>query len=366
MSVRVKQIPGKITGQYIITLKPTANAIGLIKAFSIEPIHTYNAILNGFSAKLTPQQANALKNNPHVESIEEDGIVEGSGRAYWKTLNKQELDENGDPWGLDRIDQLSTRATGTYRYLNTGKGVTAFVLDTGIDYSHSEFEGRAIFGYDAFGGNGADRDGHGTHVAGTIGGKKYGVAKEVKLVSVKVLDDTGSGTWSGIIAGMDWVIKNKTDKSVVNMSLGGGKNTTVNTAVRKLYDAGITVVVAAGNNGTLASNTSPASALEAITVGASTRRDFVATFSNHGSAVDIFAPGLYILSATPGGTVDAFSGTSMACPHVAGVVALLMESINDYVSPTVVRGWLVENAHTNRLTKLPINTSNRLLHKAKL
>jgi subtilisin family serine protease len=358
-----KSLPGKIAGQYIVRMKPGQRARGLVTAFGIVPLHVYDDVIDGFAARLTEQQARQLALHPHVESVEPDGIVETE--AFWRTQHTQQLDENADPWGLDRIDQLSTRYTGTYRYLHTGKGVNVFVLDTGIDYAHPEFGGRARFGYDAFGGDGRDRDGHGTHVAGTIGGEKYGVAKEVSLVSVKILDDNGSGTWSGVIAGMDWVLRHRGEFSVANMSIGGGRNTSVNAAVKKLVDEGVTVVVAAGNEALDAGNVSPASAPEAITVGASTRRDFAAWWSNFGPAVDIWAPGLYILSAIPGGRVDDYSGTSMACPHVAGVAALYMEE-SGRGDPAGVRDWLLGKALTGRMSRVRPDTTDRLLHKARL
>jgi subtilisin family serine protease len=345
-------------------------AEGLIRAFAIEPLYTYDAVFEGFAAVLTPQQVLALRRNPHVESIEDDGAVEGT--SFWKTQNTRPLDPNGDPWGIDRIDQLSPRLTGTYRYMGTGEGVTVYILDTGIDYSHPDLGKRAVPGYDAFGGNGQDRQGHGTHVAATVGGNFCGVANGVRLVSVKVLDDSGNGTWSGIIAGLDWIAKNRKGPSVANMSLGGGKNTSVNAAVKKLVDADVTVVVAAGNNGINACNASPASEPSAITVGASTRRDYIPAWSNFGSCVDIFAPGVDIFSAVPGGYYDIYSGTSMAAPHVAGVVALLMAStagpgeLAAAMPPKDVRKWLVDNALNGRLRGFRSGDTDRLLYKARL
>jgi subtilisin family serine protease len=362
-----KSIPPKIDWQFIVVLKDGVDPHEYASERMIDPLEVYTGILNGFAAHIARDRVLEMHDDPRVISIERDGFVEGEcfTRRPSDGTHTQRLDPNGDPWGLDRIDQLSTRYTGTYTYRRTGKGVTVYILDTGIDYGHREFEGRAVQGYDAFGGNGRDRDGHGTHVAGTVGGKFYGVAKEVRLVSVKVLGDDGSGTWSGILAGMDWIIKNAPPQSVACMSLGGPRNLTINAAIAKLVAAGVTVVVAAGNEATLASNVSPASAAEAITVGASTRQDYVADFSNYGPAVDIHAPGLHIVSATPGGRTDNWSGTSMAAPHVAGVAALLLET-DPTLWPDGVRAWLLERAHQNRLVRVPPDTPPFLLYKDRL
>jgi subtilisin family serine protease len=357
-----KELPDVINWQFIVVLRDDVTVGEFLIEHGIPPIHIYEGIINGFAARIPREQVLALHDDPRVISIERDGNVEGE---FWKTQNTQKLDENGDPWGLDRIDQLSNRLTGTYRYLRTGKGATCYIVDTGIDYHHREFGGRAVFGFDAFGGNGFDRDGHGTHVAGTVGGKFYGVAKEVILVSVKVLDDNGSGTWSGILAGLDWISRDIRPHRIVNMSLGGPKNLTINAAIQRMVESGITVVVAAGNEAMPADRTSPASSEFAITVGASTRNDWFADFSNYGSAVDINAPGMHIVSATPGNRVESFSGTSMAAPHVAGVVALLLEQ-GKMTDPDDVRFWLYTNAHKNRLKRVPKGTTPMLLHKERL
>jgi subtilisin family serine protease len=358
-----KSLPDVINWQFIVVLRDDVTVDDFLVEHGIAPIHIYEGIINGFAARIPRDRVLELHSDPRIISIERDGNVEGE--TFWKTQNTQQLDANGDPWGLDRIDQLSNRLTGTYRYQHTGKGVTCYIVDTGIDYKHPEFGGRAVVGFDAFGGNGHDRDGHGTHVAGTVGGKQYGVAKDVTLVSVKVLDDNGNGSWSGILAGLDWISRDHRPKRIVNMSLGGPKNLTINAAVQKLVEAGITVVVAAGNEAMPADQLSPASSEFAITVGASTRNDWFADFSNYGYAVDLSAPGLHIVSAVPGGKVDSYSGTSMAAPHVAGVVALLLEE-GKMVDPDDVRFWLYSNAHQNRLKKVPRGTKPHLLFKDRL
>jgi subtilisin family serine protease len=363
MAIRKSSLE-KIDWQFLVVLRDDDNVHDFLYDHQISPLHIYGGIFNGFSAKIPRTKVFNLHTDPRVVSIERDGVVEGEG--FWKTQNTQSLDQNGDPWGLDRIDQLSNRLTGTYRYQGTGKGVTCYIVDTGIDYKHPEFGGRAAFGFDAFGGKGGDKDGHGTHVAGTVGGKEYGVAKGVLLVSVKVLDDHGNGTWSGILAGLDWISRDPRPRKVINMSIGGPKNATVNAAVQKLVERGTIVVVAAGNESMPADQTSPASSPFAITVGASTRNDWVADFSNYGPAVDIHAPGLYIVSATPGGNVDTFSGTSMAAPHVAGVIALLLEEGKHGTNPDDVRYWLYSKAHKNRLKRVPPHTTQLLLFKDRL
>jgi len=362
-NIQPRSIPGKVEGRYLVRLKDGVRAQGLVRALGVVTDEVYDSVLDGFAATMTEKQVEALRRNPNVTSIEPDGWVRAERLFPWPTLNTQELDENGEPWGLDRIDQISTRYTGTYRYLRTGKGVTAYVLDTGIDHAHHEFQGRARPGYDQYGTGGRDVDGHGTHCAGTIGGKTFGAAKEVDLVSVKVLDDNGWGTWSGVIAGMDWVAKQAARPAIANLSLGGGFSAIVNSAVDRLTKAGVSVIVAAGNESQNACNTSPASAPSAVTVGASTRFDHVAGFSNFGPCVTLYAPGTLILSALPGGGKDLWSGTSMAAPLVAGIVALLLEK-EPHFTPRRVCHWLVDHAHRGRLKGVPRETL--LVHKARL
>lgn len=353
---------GPIRGQYIVTLEPGYNPRSVAAITRVDTLHIYEHALNGFAAKLTHGQANALRHHKGVVSVEED---QTAGPELWEGFQTQQLDENGEPWGLDRIDQMSTALRGTYRYRLTGRGVAVYVLDTGIDPSHPEFGGRARHGANFTSSPQGDVQGHGTHVAGTIGGKTYGVAKEVALVNVKVLGDTGSGSYSGIIAGIDWVLANRVGPAVINMSLGGGRSAALNAAVNNAVTREIPVIVAAGNEGTDACATSPASALMAITVAASTRRDDHADFSNHGPCVDLHAPGVDVLSALPGGSRDAWSGTSMAAPHVAGVAALYLER-HPGASAAHVESYIVGKARPDRLTGLPPGTVNRMLAKLDL
>jgi subtilisin family serine protease len=255
--------------------------------------------------------------------------------------------QTGATWGLDRIDQSSRPLSSTYSYTSTGAGVDAYVIDTGILGTHTEFTGRMKNGYSAIGKstNTTDCNGHGTHVAGTVGGTSYGVAKKVSLIPVRVLNCQGSGTNSGVIAGINWAIKNHTtNKAVANMSLGGGVSSTLDAAINNLINDGVTVVVAAGNSAAIACNYSPARVPNAITVAASTDTDTLAYFSNFGTCVDIIVPGFDITSSVIGSNTATavFSGTSMASPHVAGAVARSLGAstpINDIYSSTLISGY---------------------------
>ncbi|HEV8455199.1 MAG TPA: S8 family peptidase, partial [Gemmatimonadales bacterium] len=265
--------------------------------------------------------------------------------------------QSGATWGLDRIDQPARPLSGTYSYNNTGAGVTAYIIDTGIRFGHNEFGGRATSGFDAVdGGTADDCNGHGTHVAGTVGGSVYGVAKAVSLVGVRVLNCSGSGTWSGVIAGMDWVTANHSGPTVANMSLGGGANSSVDQAVRNMIASGVATAIAAGNGnpGGRAQDAckySPARVTEAMTIGATSSSDAKASWSNYGNCVDWFAPGVGITSAwaTSNTATNTISGTSMATPHTAGVVALYLQS-HLSATPSQVRDALSANTTKNVVT----------------
>jgi len=332
--------PGlRIDGDFIVKVKDGADARAVAAIAGVSPRFEYS-IINGFAASLNKGQLTALRQNANVEYIEEDAVVQADAT------------QSGATWGLDRIDQRALPLDGTYTYTTTASTVTAYIIDTGLQANHSDFGGRAANVFDAFGGTGADCQGHGTHVGGTVGGTIYGVAKGVKLRGLRVLDCSGSGSNSGVIAGMDWVRNNAVKPAVANMSLGGGFSSTVNTSANNLANSGVFLAVAAGNNsGADACNYSPASAASATTVGSTASTDARSSFSNIGSCVDIFAPGSSITSARLNGTSTTMSGTSMASPHVAGVGALYKGTYGDAASSTV-DSWLKTNATSLSYGKL--------------
>ena len=298
--------------------------------------HVYQNAINGFAVEMSAEDAERLSQDFRVKYVEEDGVV---------TLDAT---QSNPPWGLDRIDQRNLPLNAVYTFNWTGAGVRVYVIDTGIRTAHTQFGGRASNVFDAFGGNGQDCNGHGTHVAGTVGGSTFGVAKSSLPRGVRVLNCSGSGSNSGVIAGVDWVRLNHIAPAVANMSLGGGISSALDTAVNNLHNAGVTIAVAAGNSNTNACNSSPARAANAITVGSTTTSDARSSFSNFGTCLDLFAPGSGILSAwwTSNSATATLSGTSMASPHVAGVAALYKQA-NPSASSTTVRNAIVNNATTN-------------------
>ena len=351
-----------IDGSYMVVLHDGADPRSVAAVAGVNPRYVYSAALNGFAGRLNAGQLNALQHNPNVSYIEQDGIA--------TTTTTQ----SGATWGIDRTDQRALPLNTSYSYTNTGVGVTAYIIDTGIDMGHSEFGGRATFGFDAFtdGQNGNDCNGHGTHVAGTVGGAKYGIAKGVSLVAVRVLDCGGSGSWSGVVAGIDWVAANHVagTPATANMSLGGGASTTVDDAVKRMIADGVASAVAAGNGNQAgiaqnACNYSPARVPEAITIGATTKTDAKASYSNYGSCVDFFAPGSGITSSWIGSgnsETNTISGTSMATPHVVGVAALYLQS-NPLATPLQVRDALFA-ATTKAVVTSSKTTNNHLLFSA--
>jgi subtilisin family serine protease len=313
--------------------------------------HIYKYAINGFSVEMSEADAEALSQDFRVALVEEDGVVTADAT------------QTNPPWGLNRIDQRNLPLNTTYNYNWTGAGVRVYVIDTGILTTHSQFGGRASNVFDAFGGSGADCNGHGTHVSGTVGGSTYGVAKSALLRGVRVLDCNGSGSTSGVIAGVDWVRQNHIAPAVANMSLGGGASTALDTAVNNLHNANVTIAVAAGNSNANACNSSPSRAVNAITTGSTTTSDARSSFSNFGTCLDLFAPGSSILSAwfTSNTATATLSGTSMASPHVAGVAALYKQA-NPSASSTTIRNAIVNNATTGVVTNAGSGSPNRLLY----
>jgi subtilisin family serine protease len=337
------------TDRYLVTTtsdRATAAAVDDVEDNGGEVDHEFRRVLDGFSAELTPAQVAEVRADPRVEAVVADGRVHATGNQL------------SPPWGLDRIDQRSLPLDRGYGYQQTGAGVTAFVIDTGIRATHTQFGGRVSTG-PTFLFKGADEScvaGHGTHVAGIVGGRTSGVSKSANLVSVRVLDCKGWGDTSDVIAGLDWVVANKpTGRSVINLSLGGGTAPLLDAAVEATVSAGIPVVVAAGNGdrfgyGIDACLTSPARAPSAITVAASDRFDQRAVFSNYGSCVDLFAPGVDVPSAWADSdtSTSVLSGTSMAAPHVTGIVARMLEATPG-LTPAEVTAQLRSAATTGRI-----------------
>ena len=315
----------------------------------------FDNAINGFSAVMTEAQAIALSQDSRVKFVEEDSIMEALAT------------QTNPPWGLDRIGQRNLPLNQTYSYTTNGTGVNVYIIDTGIRRTHQQFAGRAFVGFDAIGDgqNTNDCNGHGTHVSGTVGGSTFGVAKNVHLFAVRVLNCNGSGTTSGVIAGVDWVTTNHNFPAVANMSLGGGASMALDNAVINSINSGVTYAIAAGNSNTNAANSSPARVGAAITVGATTMSDARSSFSNFGSVVDIFAPGSSILSSfnTSDTATATLSGTSMATPHVAGVAARVLQG-NPGFTPAQVRNEIVNTATLNHLSGIPAGTANRLLFRS--
>ena len=352
------KVSNGIEGDYIVVFKDgvtdaLAKADEKIAKHAAKAKFKYAASLKGFAATLSPGAVEALRSDPDVAYIEQDQLMHADAT------------QSGATWGIDRIDQRSLPLSGTYTYAYVGSAVTAYIIDTGIQTSHPEFGGRASVAYDAMGGNGQDCNGHGTHVSGTVGSATYGVAKGVKLRAVRVLDCSGSGSNSGVIAGMNWVQTNHVANSVANMSLGGGYSAATNTAATNLSASGVFLAVAAGNSNADACNSSPSSAAGTVTVAASTSSDARATYSNYGACVDLYAPGSSITSTWINSGTNTISGTSMATPHVTGTAALYKAHYGD-AAWTTIRDWLSANATANVISGNVSGTPNKLLYKAAL
>lgn len=357
---KVEKSAKKIPDQYIVVFEKSVDDVDAVAEelslkFRGEKKHVYRKALKGFSVKLNENKALELSADPRVAWVEEDSEV---------TLSAT---QSNATWGLDRVDQRDLPLSDSYTYNTTASNVTAYVIDTGILASHDDFGGRVRSGYSAIsdGRGSSDCNGHGTHVAGTVGGSTWGVAKSVNLVAVRVLDCNGSGTMSGVIAGVDWVTSDHAAGSpaVANMSLGGGASSSLDTAVNNSINDGITYVVASGNDNADACNYSPARVAAAITVNASTSSDARASFSNWGTCTDIFAPGASITSAwhTSNTATNTISGTSMASPHVAGVAALYLSG-NTGASPSTVWDAIRDSSTLDKISSAGSGSPNRLVY----
>ncbi|MFF2504554.1 S8 family peptidase [Streptomyces sp. NPDC058067] len=351
--------PGTVAGSYIVTLKqgtkaPTDEGRALAENYGAKIRHTYSTALNGYAIRATATQARQLAADPSVAAVTQD-----------TRIHLTQTRKNPPSWGLDRIDQKSLPLNHSYTWPDSaGSGVTVYVIDTGIRVTHRDFGGRARSGWDFVDGDATAQDGngHGTHVAGTIAGTSYGVAKKAKVVGVRVLDNAGSGTTAQVIAGIDWVTKHARKPAVANLSLGGTANAQLDAAVRSSIASGVTYTVAAGNDGLPASLYSPARVPEAITVGATDRTDRRADFSNWGTRIDLFAPGVDITSASNASDTGkaTHSGTSMASPHAAGAAALYLAG-HTRATPAQVSQALTAQAARDRVTNALPGSPNRLL-----
>lgn len=349
------QTDGGGTDTYLVKLGKNEDPAAVAREMGVQPEHIYRSTFNGFAARMDAGKLDTTRKNLKVQHI---------SQAYRTTVEPPRASGTGS-WGLDRIDQPGLPLDGAYNAAGTGTGVTAYVIDTGIDPAHPDFTGRASVGFDATGGNGIDGHGHGTHVAGTVGSETYGVAKDATLVGVKVLDDNGSGTTADIVAGMEWVAQHHQGPSVANMSLGGSHDPVLNDAAAGLVRSGVFTAVAAGNESKDAQTSSPASAEGVFTTAASDHTDTSAEFTNFGKTVEGYAPGTGITSTAPGGGTATYDGTSMASPHAAGAGALFLQAHPGSTPETTLSG-LQGSAAPAVIRNAPQGTITALLQVGKL
>jgi serine protease len=368
-SIRMSEGARAIPDRYIVVLNDAAAAgvddqgamgltvsivaVDMAARYNGTVFHVYDAALKGFAIEMSDGAARKLSADPRVQFVEQDSVV---------SINAT---QSPATWGIDRVDQRNLPRSNSYTYNTTASNVHAYIIDTGIRSTHTQFGGRSTGGFTAIndGRGTTDCNGHGTHVAGTVGSSTYGLAKAVRLHPVRVLSCTGSGSNSGVIAGVNWVANNRVLPAVANMSLGGGASSALDSAVNGAINRSVTFAVAAGNSNANACNSSPARVPAAITVGSSTSSDARSSFSNFGTCVDIFAPGSSITStwSTSNSATNTISGTSMASPHVAGAAALYLAT-HPTASPATVRNALVNGATANVLSGVGSGSPNRLLY----
>ncbi len=360
---KLKRAQNPIPNRYLVLLDPnvlraeesssdlTANRLSRSYGGSVDRV--FRHALQGFSAEMSPHEAEAMSNDPRVLFIEEDSEI------------TVEATQANPTWGLDRVDQRTVPLNTAYNYVSTGSGVHVYVIDTGVRPTHVEFGGRATVDYDSIhdGQNGVDCHGHGTHVSGTIAGVNYGVAKNARIHGIRVLACNGTGTVATAVEGIDWVTANHISPAVANMSMGAASSALLDYVVQSSIASGVTYVVAAGNANADACGTSPARVPNAITVGASDMSDTKASFSNFGSCVDLFAPGVSIVSAWSWSNTatNVANGTSMASPHVAGTVALFLET-HQNATPAQVTGNLLSESTAGTMNGLDTSTANRMVY----
>jgi subtilisin family serine protease len=355
--IAITAVTGQVVpGEYIVTTRPGKAQQVSVTRGGTSVMQVYEHAMHGFAAKLTAEQLRVLQRDRNVLAIEPNQVVHAHSDP-----GVQAVQSPTPNWGVDRIDQRTLPLNNSYTFFNTGLGVTAYIIDTGINPTHPDFGGRAAVAFDAIGGNGIDCNGHGTHVAGTIGSATYGVAKRVQLRGVRALNCQGSGTFAAVITGVNWVMANSPGPSVALMALGGAASPAVDAAVNALAASGVFLAVSAGSSASNACNFSPAGASGAFAVVRSTQTDQSPASNNFGPCVKLHAPGTLIPSTWLGNATMTLSGTSMAAAHAAGLAAMFKQAAGDTPSP-VVAAWLIGVATAGVLTGVHPQSPNLLLY----